>query len=84
MMVRRDGAEVRRERIQQITSRVLSLLHKHGEIRLKKTLATLEYETGLKRETLIEYLKTGEDTDHFTLDFENDKIKKIAEADSDE
>ena len=83
MMVRRDGAEVRRERIQQMTSRVLSLLHKHGEIPLSKTLAALEYEFGLTKPKLMEYLKISEDTGHFAIDIEKDKIK-LMEAGFDE
>lgn len=57
-MVRRDGAEVRKERIQQITKHVLSLLHKNdGEIPLSKTIALLQYEFGLRRATVMEYSK---------------------------
>lgn len=80
-MVRRDGAEVRKERIQQITKHVLSLLHKNnGEIPLSKIIALLQYEFGLRRATVMEYLKIGEDTMHFIVDVENDKIKKATES----
>jgi len=74
-MVRRDGAEIRRERIQKVTKRVLSLLHEHGEISLSKTIALLQYEFGLTKERLKEYLKIGQDTGHFVIDTENDEIK---------
>ena len=74
-MVRRDGAEIRRERIQKVTRRVLSLLHEHGEISLSKTIALLQYEFGLTKERLMEYLKIGEDTGHFVVDTENNEIK---------
>jgi len=77
VMVRRDGAEIRKERIQKVTKRVLSLLQKHDELSLSKTLAILEYETGLTKEKLMEYLAIGADTGHFVIDVENDKITKI-------
>jgi len=80
VMVRKDGAEVRKERIQQITKNVLSLLHEHGELSLSKALAILEYETGLTKEKLTEYLAIGADTEHFVINVENDKITKISES----
>lgn len=74
-MVRRDGAEIRRERIQKITTRVLKILHgSDGELSLSRTLSALEYETGLTREKLLEYLGIGADTGHFVVEVENDKI----------
>ena len=77
-MVRRNGAEIRKERIQQVTQYVLSLLHKNndGEILLSKTIALLEYRIGLTRQKLMEYLKIGQETEHFIIDIENDKITK--------
>jgi len=82
-MVRRDGAEVRRERIAFVTKRVLGWLNeKNGEIRLSKALAQLEAETGNRRERLREYLKNGEDRERFVIDQEDDKIKSIVKADS--
>jgi len=76
-MVRIDGAEIRKERIQQVTKRVLSLLHEHGEISLSKTIALLQYESGLTTEKLMEYLKIGEATGHFIIDVENDKARAL-------
>ena len=67
-MVRRDGAEVRRERIQKIGRRVLALLHEKGDrIPLGKTVSRLAYEFGLTKEKIIEYLKILEDLDRFVL-----------------
>lgn len=83
-MVRRDGAEIRKERIQQITKRVLSLIHEHGELSLSKTLALLEYETGLTKPKLMEYLTISAGTGHFVIDVEDDKIKPIGESGSNE
>jgi len=79
-MVRRDGAEVRRERIQQIVTCVLGLLHKkNGQIPLSETIALLQYEMGLTKPKLMEYLKIGEDTGHFIVEIEKNTIGKITE-----
>jgi hypothetical protein len=81
-MVRRDGAEVRRERIQNITKRVMSLLAQSsaGEIPLSKTVGILEYETGLTRYKVMEYLRIGEAAERFIIDVEADKIKKASDS----
>ena len=78
-MVRRDGADVRRERIHQLVKRVLGLLHEKSEISLSKTVAILEYETGLTREKIMEYLEVGANTGRFVIDLERDKIRKVTE-----
>lgn len=81
-MVGRDGAEVRRERIKQVTKCVLGWLHKNknGEIILLKALAELEAEKGNTRRRLMEYLKNGHDRNCFIIDEENDKIKSATES----
>ena len=67
-MVRRDGAEVRKERIQKIIKFVMSKLNKNkGEIPLSKTLALLKYEYGLRIEKLMEYLEIGEEIERVLL-----------------
>ena len=82
-MVRRDGAEVRWERIEYVTKRVLGWLNENnGEIRLSKALAQLEAETGNRRERLMEYLQNGHDRERFIIDKENDKIRSMKKADS--
>jgi len=79
-MVRRDGAEVRRERIQKIGRRVIALLHEKGNgIRLGKTVSRLAYEFGLTKEKIMEYLRILEDLDRFVLDVENDKVLSMTE-----
>ena len=84
MMVRRDGAEVRRERIEYVTRRIVSWLNesKNGELELSKALAELEAETGNTRQRLTEYLQNGHDRGRFIIDKENDKIRSIKKADS--
>jgi len=76
-MVRRDGAEIRKERIQEIIKRVMSLLYDKEEIELDSTVAMLEYETGLRPEKILEYLKVGEKLKRFEIDMDNDKIIRV-------
>jgi len=76
-MVRRDGAEIRKERIQEIIKRVMSLLYDKEELELDSTVAMLEYETGLRPEKILEYLKVGEKLKRFEIDMDNDKIIRV-------
>jgi hypothetical protein len=78
-MARRDGAAIRRDRIQEIAKKIQSLLHENGEILLSKTLANLQYVTGLSKDKIVEYLRILEDLGQFALDEERDKIKKTSE-----
>jgi hypothetical protein len=57
-MVRRDGAEVRKERIQEIARLIHRSLHTHGELSLSKTLATIQYEFGLTRDKIQGFTNT--------------------------
>ena len=75
MMVRKDGAAIRKERIQEIARKIHSLLHQHGELSLSKTVSGLEYEFGLTKDKTMEYLHVLENLDHFILDIKGDKIK---------
>ena len=82
-MVRRDGADVRKERIQEIGRRIQALLHKSsGEIRLTKTVSAFAYEFGLTKEKIMEYLEILEHLDRFGLDVEKDMIHKVAKEES--
>jgi len=86
-MVRKDGAEARRERIEKIGKGVHSSLeHNNGEIPLGKTVSGIAVQTGLTTERIMEYLTLLADADHFILDIEGDKIKKTVfeNADSDD
>ena len=76
-MNRRDGAEMRRQRIAQITKMVHAALHasKNGEIPLSKFLATVMYKTGLTKEKIIEYLEVPQEMEQFEIDSINDKIR---------
>ncbi|MEM3700949.1 MAG: hypothetical protein QXL57_08840 [Candidatus Bathyarchaeia archaeon] len=79
-MVRRDGAEIRKERIQEVVKRVVSLLFNNDEIELESTIALLEYETGLTPEKIMEYLDIGERLKRFEVDIDKDRIRKIKES----
>ena len=79
-MVRRDGAEIKRERIQKIARLIQRLLLNNKELLLSKSVATLEYEIGLRSERIMEYLTVLEKIGQFTIDNEGDKIKKISEG----
>jgi hypothetical protein len=79
-MVRKDGAEARKERIQQVAKIIQRRLYNEGEISLLKTLAFLQYETGLTPQKLMEYLTILEEMGQFILDADGDKIKKISKA----
>ena len=83
-MVRRDGAEIRKERIQEIARIIQRSLQNHNEIALSKTVITFQYELGLTKEKIIEYLEILDGLGQFILDKEHDKILKITEADSNE
>ena len=76
-MVRRDGAEIRKERIQEVIKKVMSLLYDNEELELDSTVAMLEYETGLRPEKILEYLKVGEKLKRFEIDMDNDKIIRV-------
>lgn len=78
-MARRDGAEVRRQRIQEIGRLIVSKLHNHSEVSLSKTMAALQYEFGLTRDKLMEYLNILAELGRFTLEKEKDKIRKVTE-----
>jgi len=75
----RDGAEIRRQRIQEVMRITMSLLNnsEKGEIPLSLTIAQLEYDTGLRPEKILEYLRVAEKLKRFEIDIENDKITKI-------
>ena len=77
--MRRDGAETRKERLQQIAKFVQASLFQNkesGEIPLSKTVAKLMLATGLTEPKVLEYLGLLQKADEFELDAQNDKIKR--------
>lgn len=79
-MVKQDGAEMRKQRIQQIARSILKALAQENPLSLTKTLATLQYDTGLTKDKLIEYLTIMQKMGQFVIDNEKDTISKPAEA----
>ena len=79
-MVRRNGAEVRKERLQDISCEIQSLLVDNKELLLSKIIAEIQYKYGLTKEKTIEYLKIISNVERFTLDIENNKIKKFIDV----
>lgn len=78
-MVRRDGAETRRERLEQVARSVQAALHQNkesGEISLSKTVAQLMLLTGLTEPRVLEYLGLLQRAGQFEVDAENDKVKR--------
>jgi hypothetical protein len=79
MMVRKDGAETRRERISKIATSIQASLYQNkdlGYVSLNKTVAKQELETGLTREKILEYIALLVEADQFELDHEKDQIRK--------
>jgi hypothetical protein len=79
-LVRKDGAEARKERIEQIAKRILSKLYNGKEISLSREIAEIQYEFGLTKERIMEYLEILQTTDRFRLDKDRDKIRKLTEG----
>jgi len=80
-MVRKDGAEARKERIAKIAANVQAALYQNkdvGYISLKKTVAKQELESGLTHQKIMEYLALLVEADQFEIDLENDKIRKLS------
>lgn len=79
-VVRKDGAEARKDRIAKIAQQIMSALFTAKQqgtthISLKKTMALLELETGLTKEKITEYLGLLQEADKLELDFEKDQIR---------
>jgi len=77
-MVRKDGAEAKKERLESIAKKIMSSLSQEMEISLSKTIAVIEYEHGLSKEKAVEYLEILEKLNRFVLDKDADKIKRIS------
>jgi hypothetical protein len=75
-MIRKDGTEARKQRIQEIIRWVMSKLNQDEEVILSKAISALQFEMGLTGDRIMEYLKIGEDIGRFILDVKNNRIKK--------
>jgi hypothetical protein len=79
-MVRSDGAEARKQRIQDIIRTVLSKLNQGEHVVLSSIIAEIQYEYGLTQKTANEYLDIGEKLQRYNIDRLNDTIRKINES----
>ena len=77
-MVRRDGAAIRKERISEIGRIVHSGLQKNDEISLSKTVALLQYDSGLTKGKILEYLEILETLGQFLI--EKEQLTRIIKS----
>lgn len=78
-MVRKDGAEARKERIGKIATFIQAALYQNkdiGYIALKKNVALLELDTGLTKEKIMGILELLQEAGQINLDLEKDQIRK--------
>jgi len=76
----RNGADMRKERIQEIAQFLQRLLNKNPQLILSNTLAELQYQFGLTESKLLEYMIILEKRGQFVIDRVNDKILKPSET----
>lgn len=75
-MVRKDGAEVRKQRMHEVAQAVLKSLAQMNPLSLSRTLASLQYSTGLTREKLTEYMGIMQEMGQFVVNVEKDQIRR--------
>jgi len=81
-MVKKDGAETRRERIKEIARSLQAAFHEKKEkgekleLQLSKFISSVMFNTGLTKEKVILYLEVIQDMDQCGIDFDNDKVRK--------
>lgn len=81
-MVRMDGAEARKKRIEAMARSIHATLYQNrdaGFIPLKKTVALQMLETGLTKEKIMEILNLFQEAGQIELDPERDQIRKSAQ-----
>jgi hypothetical protein len=79
-MVRKDGAEVRRQRIHEIAQAVLKGLNQKQTLQLSNVLSSLQYDTGLTKEKILEYLDIMAEQGQFVIDNDHDTIRKATDS----
>jgi len=73
-MVRNDGAEARRERMEKISRNLNQMFDRGEKPILSTTVCEIIYSTGLSETKVHEYLKILEKLGKITLDFRADRI----------
>ena len=81
-MFRRDGAEIRKQRIQEVARFIQRTLLNEKTLSLSKTIALLQYEFGLTKGKLMEYLTILESLGRFVIEKEQDRIRRIGESEA--
>ena len=82
-MVKRDGAETRKERISQIAGDLQAEFYEKKEkgekpeLQLSKFIFLLMYNTGLTKEKISLYLEVIQGMGQCEIDSENDKVIKL-------
>lgn len=79
-MVRGNGAESRRERLQKIARFIQRALHAQKELSISGVLTQIQYDYGLTESKVMEYLRLLEKLGQFVLAEKEDKIKKTVEG----
>ena len=79
-MVRKDGAEARKDRLKEIAESIQRGLYKQQELSLSTTVAQIQYDFGLTEGKASEYVKLLERLGRFTLNEKEDKITKISQS----
>jgi hypothetical protein len=77
-MVKKDAAEIRKERIQDMARQIQAALRIHGELSFSGTVNSFAYNMGLRKERVLEYLEIIEGEGQIMIDNDYDKIKKVS------
>ena len=78
-MPRNDGVDARKNRIYAVIQAIVAMLNnnkEHDSFDLDKTIANIEYESGLTEERVLEYASIGEKRGDYIIDFKERKIKR--------
>lgn len=78
MLVRKDGAEARKERIAEIAKTIQSELYaNNGDISLRRISARIQITTGLTHLKVMEYLQLLSEAGQFELNEKDEKITRV-------
>lgn len=75
-MVRRDGAEIRKQRIQEVAGFVMRSLSECPTQSISYLMPQLEFQTGLTKEKITEYLVICAGAGRFDIDVEADVVRR--------
>ena len=78
-LMRNDGVDARKERIQAVARKIVASLTTNkdiGWISLATTIADIQYEEGLTEKRIMEYAAIGEKRGLYVIDKENNLIRR--------